>query len=281
MQDVLKAVLGIENLCYGILRISTPTLGIQGRIAIADARYVVDASIVGSQESDSSYHCLCKLLSLYEGNFAFLDAGAERPADFTELLYIPIDRLAEALQKLPDNPHELFDEKALLDKVFSANEVSMAVKPTKLPTSGAIQTFKPLRVANLKNHAQEEARVAAADKRASKSSPLAANWNLVELLFDNPESAPKPTPNTAIAEVPGQQNQNAEQQRESMTRLRALPISDQPLSVGGFLRKNTNIILFAAMMLAILIFALLMLYFTVINPSRPAGGSIHANKQDG
>lgn len=117
-QDILRAISSLKEIRYGILRISVPEENIQGRIVFADEGHIVDASISGPTESRSAYESFRQLLSLSSGSYVFLDSGMTRPAEFTESLYIPVEKVIALLPALPENPSELFDEKSLLDKVF-------------------------------------------------------------------------------------------------------------------------------------------------------------------
>jgi hypothetical protein len=134
MQDVLKAIMGVDNQPFGILRISSPTSRLSGRLAIADGAYIVgavSADDLTPEELDSGYLAVRKLLSASEGNFAFLDTDGKRPTDMDGSLYLSIDRLMPLLPQLPEDPGELFDEKSLLDKVFGpdGNLLSTANAP--------------------------------------------------------------------------------------------------------------------------------------------------------
>src|SRR5438128_758694 len=115
MQDVLRAVMAVENQPFGILRISGAE-GVNGRLSVAEGKFIVSAAT--SDGSSSGYAAVRQLLAAGEGSFAFLDTGGQRPQDPGETLYIAIAKLLELMPGLPVDPAELFDEKSLLDRVF-------------------------------------------------------------------------------------------------------------------------------------------------------------------
>src|SRR5438105_1733086 len=79
MQDVLQAVVGVPNVPNGLLRVSCPERGIQGKISVSEASHIIGAST--GLESDA-YDALRSMLCLHEGNFAFLDLACESQSDF-------------------------------------------------------------------------------------------------------------------------------------------------------------------------------------------------------
>ncbi len=116
MKDVLMRVKSEPTPGMKILRINRQRDGLCGKIAIDGGKYVTAASVVDSVET--GYMALRLLLSVSDGNFALLNA---KPGDSIELqpnLHIEIDMLLKTMPNLPDNPTKLFDERALLDKVF-------------------------------------------------------------------------------------------------------------------------------------------------------------------
>lgn len=239
MQDILRAIVELEKVQYGILRISAPEDNIQGRIVFADDGHIVDASITGQAENYSSYECLRQLLSLNRGNCVFLDSGTNRPAEFTDSLYIHATRILALLPNLPVNPSELFDEKSLLDKVFGSDR--SAISSDRNKDKDRHFTFEPTQV------------------EATPVSPSnSQRWELVEPLFNNPACSPYLIPDQAQTEAEAH-----DQQRQSMTRLRALPMHPNP-SIFNILKQRASV-LFSVM----LVFAAAMT--ALINPRFIAG----------
>lgn len=121
MQDVLKAVMGVDNQPFGILRITSLSGHLSGRLAIARGSYIVGAVAADDLHPEgvaSGYDAVRKLLLSSDGNFAFLDSAGKHPSDMDDSLYISIDRIVGLMPDLPEDASRLFDEKSLLDKVF-------------------------------------------------------------------------------------------------------------------------------------------------------------------
>lgn len=136
MADVLRGIMGVENQPYGILRISSPGSNVSGRLAIADSQFVVGAML--SDGTITGYDAIRRLLLAVDGNFAYLDSGTIKPQDFEQGLYISLQKLADLWPNLPANQAELFDEKALLDKVFGSSG-----KMPPDPSSGHVLAIRP------------------------------------------------------------------------------------------------------------------------------------------
>lgn len=115
MVDVLRAVSGVENQRFGVLRINAPN-NVNGRIAIADGAFIVGA--VMADGTAQGYEALRPLLSAASGNFAYLDTEGKLPPEFDESLYLSLEKVMSTLPGLPAQFKDLFDEKSLLDKLF-------------------------------------------------------------------------------------------------------------------------------------------------------------------
>lgn len=116
MKDILLRIKSEPTPGMKILRINRQRDGLVGKIAFDGGKYVTAASVVDSIET--GYTALRLLLSVSDGNFALLNA---KPGDSIELqpnLHIEIDQLLKSMPHLPDSPNKLFDERALLDRVF-------------------------------------------------------------------------------------------------------------------------------------------------------------------
>jgi len=157
MADVLRELMGVENQAFGILRISSPGSNVSGRLVIADSAFIVGAVV--SDGSETGYLAVRRLLLAADGNFAYLDTAGKRPQDLDQELYISIQRLAEIWPQLPHVAEQVFDEKALLDKVFG-NKGTMPPDPISghipiiagnrqlveqsIPEGSAIKSLQPL-----------------------------------------------------------------------------------------------------------------------------------------
>jgi hypothetical protein len=116
MKDVLLRVKNVPVPGLKILRINRQRDGLHGKIAFDGGKYVTAASVIDSVET--GYTALRLLLSIDEGNFALLNAKHGDSIELQPNLHIEIDQLIQTMPYLPDNPSKLFDERALLDKVF-------------------------------------------------------------------------------------------------------------------------------------------------------------------
>ncbi len=116
--EVLQAMLASPPTDTAVLRIACPSQTLSGRLAVARGRYIVGAQVDDGDES--GYAAVRKLLALKDGNFAFLDTEGRFPFDVDPTLHIPIDRILALMPSLPESPADLFDEKALLDELFTA-----------------------------------------------------------------------------------------------------------------------------------------------------------------
>ncbi len=116
MKDVLLRIKSLQTPGLKILRINRQRDGLQGKIAVDGGKYVTAASVIDSVET--GYPALRLLLTVSDGNFALLNAMPNDSIELQPNLHIGIDQLLQAMPHLPDSPAKLFDERALLDKVF-------------------------------------------------------------------------------------------------------------------------------------------------------------------
>ncbi len=168
MKDVLMRVKSEPTPGMKILRINRQRDGLNGKIAIDGGKYVTAASVIDSVET--GYPALRLLLSVSDGNFALLNA---KPGDSIELqpnLHIEIDQLLQTMPHLPDNPTKLFDERALLDKVFG-QDFTLGDLPVQVDDDEDEQAQPPLAISG------------------SNKIPDKAAWALMQPLIDN-ESFP-------------------------------------------------------------------------------------------
>ena len=59
------------------------------------------------------------MLSVTTGSYAFVRVGEQDNLDLVPNLHIPLDRVIATLPALPEDPRALFDEKSLLDRIFT------------------------------------------------------------------------------------------------------------------------------------------------------------------
>lgn len=169
MRDVLLRIRTDPTPGMKILRINRQRDGLDGKIAFDGGKYVTAASVVDSLET--GYTALKLLLSVSEGNFALLNA---QPGDSIEMqpnLHIEIDQLLKTMPHLPDNPSQLFDERAILDKIFG-KDFTLADLPSLPEEDEPVEPTQP----------------SAAISGANKISDKAA-WALMQPLIDD-ESFP-------------------------------------------------------------------------------------------
>ncbi len=171
MKDVLMRVKNVPVPGLKILRIMRQRDGLNGKIAIDGGRYVTAASVVDSVET--GYTALRLLLSIDEGNFALLNAKHGDSIELQPNLHIELDQLIQTMPHLPDNPTKLFDERALLDKVFG-------------------QDFTLGELPALQDETDEEPIPPPMVVSGSHKMPDKAAWALMQPLIDN-ESFPPGT----------------------------------------------------------------------------------------
>ncbi|MCC7531229.1 MAG: hypothetical protein IT342_22170 [Candidatus Melainabacteria bacterium] len=167
MKDVLLRVKSEPTPGMKILRINRQRDGLSGKIAIDGGKYVTAASVVDSVET--GYTALRLLLSVSEGNFTLLNAKAGDSIELQPNLHIEIDMLLKTMPHLPDNPSKLFDERALLDKVFG-QDFTLSDLPVHIDEE-EVSTQPPLTISQ------------------SNKIPDNAAWALMQPLIDN-ESFP-------------------------------------------------------------------------------------------
>lgn len=128
MKELLLRVAQQNQPGLTVLRISYPDKNLDGRILISDGRYVTAAGISLSEEG--GYPALRKLLTVGEGNLALLKATGDENFDFDQSLNIELSRIIRVHPDLPHQASDLFDERALLDRVFGADTESSQARAT-------------------------------------------------------------------------------------------------------------------------------------------------------
>lgn len=121
-REVLQTLLVRQPEATGILRFSSPRRNINGRLALLSGKFIVGAQITDTDES--GYSALKSLLSISDGNFAFLATSNKEALDLGTRLHIDLNALISRLPNLPESSAELFDEKSLLDQVFGEGNLA-------------------------------------------------------------------------------------------------------------------------------------------------------------
>ena len=209
IKDALGAVLGVSDLAYGVLRLSSLQNDLHGKVLVSKSSHIVGARC---NKSTDAYESLRLLLSLQQGNFAFLDLSAE-PVDFDQSLFISIAAVLRRLPNLPDAASELFDQESLLDRVFgdSAQDRSEETEDSsaKMRVSSVFITEEiPL-------HGRGP--ISSSSEKSSSQAPI-TKWNVLEPFGKLP-----PANALELEKQTGEFLQSADGQRTSIVKLRAMP----------------------------------------------------------
>jgi hypothetical protein len=129
LKDALTRIQEIAIPGTSILRVSAPELDHSGRLLIKDSRLVVAALTRDSLYE--GYDGVRQILSTTIGHYAFLQVGPMDHVDLIPNLNIPVDAILKAMPDLPLEPGVLFDEKSLLDKVFTTTSGAGPVTPSQ------------------------------------------------------------------------------------------------------------------------------------------------------
>lgn len=216
IHDVLRTIIEVPNVPFGLLRVSSPEKNIQGKILVGDSTHIVGASCTGVPLSVDPYEAVRTMLELQEGNVAYLDLATDAIDGMDRSLFICISRVLEALPRLPENPTHMFDERTLLDKIFGPEEVSAMIKDHQ-------QYILPMPIP------KSTLRRSSAFQKPLPPPPI-SQWNVVESLFNSPDATHidnqadsidccAKSSNSMIADYV----HTPEEQRSSMSKLRTLP----------------------------------------------------------
>lgn len=148
MKEVLQAVLRQAPKASGILRVSCPRDNLNGRLALVGGQYIVGGQI--SESDECGYQAVRKLLSVREGNFAFLETSKQHPLEMDQSLHISLSSLQKLLPELPADAADLFDERSLLDEVFGPGDIP----PSQALEESSRSEIKPERAAPINDKAQ-------------------------------------------------------------------------------------------------------------------------------
>jgi len=123
MREVLQTLLKRSAEATGILRVASPRKNLNGRLALLAGKFIVGAQITDTDQS--GYEAVKSLLSVTDGNFAFLATDDKQALDLGKKLHISLPALMSRFPDLPESSAELFDEKSLLDEVFYEGKLSL------------------------------------------------------------------------------------------------------------------------------------------------------------
>ncbi|HEY9788574.1 MAG TPA: hypothetical protein V6D17_24510 [Candidatus Obscuribacterales bacterium] len=129
MKDLLARIATEPTPGIKILRITRVQDDFSGKVLISQSKYVTAASI--SHSGESGYSALKKLLAVSEGSFAVLRTTQHDTVDLEPMFNIELDTIVNSWPELPESASPVFDERALLDKVFGPGPVqeSGSVRP--------------------------------------------------------------------------------------------------------------------------------------------------------
>ena len=137
LRQVLENVVAHKPDGKLIVRIACHERQFEGRICIADARFITAADLANSDET--GYGALKKLLSVSEGQFACLRPNAGDNVYQVPSLNIELVKIIPLMPELPESPLGLFDEKNLLDKVFNTTNLTPNTAVSVSPSIAAQQ----------------------------------------------------------------------------------------------------------------------------------------------
>jgi len=101
-----------------VLRLSAPEVHCSGRVVFSDCTYVVAAQT--RDGVSEGYEALKVMLKVSLGSYAYLKVGEKDHLDLIANLHVPLAKIIETTPDLPDDPRQLFDEKTLLDRIFTS-----------------------------------------------------------------------------------------------------------------------------------------------------------------
>ncbi len=188
MNDLLETIINLKTVPNLLLRISSNTENIRGRIGFGPGGYILGGYI--DDTGELGYTAIKKLLTLTSGNYAVLDTGRELTPDVNQTLWIKGERILEIWPNLPDSPDPLFDVKGALPQTIQPTATAKAPKETREPSVSrvrftAIQTDRknPYRKRNI--------------AMALSSILLMMLLLLIVIQFSNKIMAPTPNPKHA------------------------------------------------------------------------------------
>lgn len=117
LKDVLDRITMNEIKGISVLRIAGQFVPQSGRMVFSDCRYIVAAMTKDGMKE--GYEAVRTMLSVTMGSYAFIKVDEQDNLDLVANLHIPLDRVIQMLPSLPEDPRALFDEKSLLDRIFT------------------------------------------------------------------------------------------------------------------------------------------------------------------
>lgn len=106
MAEVLQTVIDLKNLTNPILRLTSTSEDLQGRISFSKG-HILGGRINNTDEV--GYPAIRKLFSITEGNYAILDPGRAHQNEVNQSLWIVADKLIALLPNLPAAPDGLME----------------------------------------------------------------------------------------------------------------------------------------------------------------------------
>jgi hypothetical protein len=153
MREVLEDVLSLPGSTVGVFRISAPGENLNGRLVLYNRRYVIGANISDSPES--GYAAVRRLLSVRDGNFAFMESHEDAPqTDSNHPVCLDLQALLEYLPELP----ETLPGSVEAHDVLPASEVAVeglrdaieAVRQATTSKSGEMEAISPAKMRQMK-----------------------------------------------------------------------------------------------------------------------------------
>lgn len=117
MRTLLERIVQAKSPGVHFLRVSSQDNKVSGRIFIVNSSHITGAVL--PSQGTTGYTALKALLTDKYGTFAYVAADVQEKFDVDNSLNINIQTLLKSLDELPENATSLFDEKSLLDKIFS------------------------------------------------------------------------------------------------------------------------------------------------------------------
>lgn len=232
-RELLKRIAARNSRGRTFLRFSNSSEALEGAILISDCRFVTAAGIFSGD--DSGYSALRKLLALKDSHFAVLAASDHENTGLDASMSIDLDRLIKAHPDLPSEASELFNERALLDRVFES-------------TTSSAEEIRP----------RESQEIYVEGPPPARSSEH--GWDLMQPLLDDesfPPGAVKLTGDDVRAL--SSQKRPSSGQYITTTRARALQPLEQEAPPEKFALKKIHIIAIVAL-IVIVILAMLLIF---------------------
>lgn len=100
ISEVLQDIRALKNNEVGILRISSPSQSVNGRVILYKGQYVIGGVL--TETGETGYAAVRKLLSVEDGNFAYIDLEGEKPEEECESVCMDVQALLDLGRPLPE-----------------------------------------------------------------------------------------------------------------------------------------------------------------------------------